>query len=143
MKIGGKRIYNNSFEGINNVVLWDVFPITNAETILVTFESKNSEWSQGVWLMCDKGIEMEGFTGKSAMLWYETSPKQVRVKCYSENGWLNVYNMWDRGNGPNSQSHTSGMLIKEIPHGRRYHCNDIGFQSDFDKLVFKIERLAE
>ena len=142
MNIGGKRIYNKTFEGKGDVVLWDVFPVIYGEKVLLTFESKNSEWSQGIWFMCDQSIEINDAFGKSAMVWFETAPQQVSIKCYSENGLLNIYNIWDRGNGPNSQSQSSGMLIEEFPNGRRYKCNDIGFKTDFDKLVFKIEHLT-
>lgn len=140
MSVGGKRIYNKVFEK-KEVISWDVFPVSGGETVSLTFESKNSEWSQGVWLMCDMGVEIDGLLCKSVMLWYETAPNQVKVKCYTESGLLNVYNIWNRGNGPASQTHTSGMLIEEISKGRRYRCNDIGLQTDFDKLVFKIEYL--
>ncbi len=61
------------------MVIWDVFPVANGETIMITFKSKNSKCSQGLWLMCDIGVEIEGSTYKSAMLWYETAPKSVRV----------------------------------------------------------------
>jgi hypothetical protein len=139
MNISGERIYNKAFDA-NDVVLLDVFPVKNGETILLTFESKNSEWSQGVWLMCDKGVEINGLFAKSAFLWYETAPKQIPVKCYTETGFLNIYNVWDRGKGPNSQSHTSGMLIEEIENGRRYRCNDIGLPTNFDKVIFTLEQ---
>jgi hypothetical protein len=142
MSIGGRRSYNKSFEEKDNVILWDVFPVKNGETVLLTFESKNSEWLQGVWLMCDMGIEVDGIFNRSVMLWYETASKQVNVKCHTNNGLLNIYNIWDRGYGPNSQSHSSGMVIEEIPKGRRYKCNDIGLQTIFDKLVFKIEHIT-
>jgi hypothetical protein len=35
---------------------------------------------------------------------------------------------------------SSGMLIEEMPSGRRYRCNGIGFDTHFDKLVFRIEK---
>lgn len=142
MSIGGRRLYNKSFEENASVVLWDVFPIETGETLILTFESKNSEWLQGVWLMCDEGIEVDGVFNQSMILWYETAKKQFRIKCYTKKGLLNIYNVWDRGHGPNSQSHSSGMVIEEIPKGRRYRCNDIGLQTYFDKLVFKIEHIT-
>ena len=141
-KFGGKRIYTEVFEGIDQVVLWEAFPVENGETVLITFESKNSDWKQGVWLMCDKGVEIFGAFGKSANLWYEKLPKQIKVKCFTEDGILNVYNIWDKGRGKESQAHTSGMLVEDIQNGRRYKCTDYGFQPDFDKLVFTIEHLT-
>jgi hypothetical protein len=31
------------------------------------------------------------------------------------------------------------MLVEEIPNGKRFRCNDIGFATNFDKIVFRIE----
>jgi hypothetical protein len=141
--VGKERIYNRAFEGRDDVVLWDVFPVIDEEALNLVFESKNSEWEQGVWLMCDKGISIEGHFGKSIHLWYGHSPDIVPFICHTKNGLLSVYNIWDRGQGSDSQSHSSGMLIEEHPNGRRYRCNDIGFDTQFDKLVFQIERKIE
>lgn len=142
MKVGEKRLYNKNFKEIQNVVLWDVFPVTDGETLQLTFESKNSEWLQGVRLACDQGIEIEGKSYKGIRLWYEDSPTQIKFKCHTKNGLLSVYNIWDRGGGPDSGAATSGMLVEDIASGRRYKCNDIGFEPAFDKLIFRIERLA-
>jgi hypothetical protein len=30
----------------------------------------------------------------------------------------------------------SGMRIDELPNGRRYYCNEIGFETEFDRLIF-------
>jgi hypothetical protein len=141
LEIGAKRIYNTVFEerGIKNVILWDVFPIKDGETVLVYFESKNSDWAQGIWLMCDKRVEINSKRGKSASLWYDNTPIPVMVRCHTSNGLLNVYNIWNKGNGQCSQAYSSGMLVEELSNGRRYKCNDIGFETNFDKLVFRIE----
>lgn len=69
------------------------------------------------------------------------SIQQCNVVCYTEDGCLSIYNMWDKGKGPESQSHTSGMLIEENGDVITYNCNDIGFETNFDKLVFSIEKL--
>jgi hypothetical protein len=142
MPIGGKRIYNESFEDKNNVILWDVYPVKNGQSLMLTFESKNSEWHQGVWLMCDDGIQIDEVFNQSMTLWYETAPKRIKFTCHTKNGLLNIYNIWDRGNGPNSQAYSSGMIVEDIQKGRRYKCNDIGFQTSFDKLVFRIEYVS-
>lgn len=140
MKPGEERIYNSSFNKQLGVVLWDVFPIVDGEKLMVTFESKNSDWSQGIWLMSDRGLEVDGIRNKSLLLWYETAPMIVDVVCYTKNCLLSVYNVWDRGFGKNSQAQSSGMLVEELVNGRRYKCNDIGFDTKFDKLIFRIER---
>jgi len=140
---GNERIYNQAFTDRNDVVLWDVFPIVNEQYLKISFEEKNSDWAQGIWLMCDLNIETAGKISKSINLWYETAPLVVYIKCYTKNNLLSVYNIWDRGLGRKSQSHSSGMLVTEIPNGRHFKCNDIGFNTNFDKLIFRIEKVED
>jgi hypothetical protein len=52
-----------------------------------------------------------------------------------------VYNIWDKGKGRQSQLLTSGMILEEKDNKIIYYCNDYGFETDFDKLVFSIEKL--
>jgi len=139
-KFGGQRILNKSFNLVNDVVLWDIFPIRDKESITVFFESQNSTWAQGIWLMTDMGIECNSQKSSSIVLWFGKAPMKVEILCHTNDGKLNVYNVWDRGFGINSQFFSSGMLIEELENGRRYRCNDIGFDTNFDKLVFWIER---
>ncbi|MEI5908418.1 hypothetical protein WAK64_15315 [Bacillus spongiae] len=89
----------------------------------------------------DEGIEIEGQMCPSLVLWEDTAPKEVMIKCFTDNGVLSFYNIWDKGTGRQSQLHTSGMLISESDNRLIYHCNDIGFDTNFDKLVFSIEKL--
>ncbi|MBC7251963.1 MAG: hypothetical protein H5T62_17000 [Anaerolineae bacterium] len=138
---GKKRLYNKAFTDRDDVVLWDILPVEDGEKLKLIFESKNSEWEQGVRLACDIGITGDGWTGKGVRLWYGHSPREVVFTCHTKDGFLSIYNVWDRGRGPESQKHSSGMLVEELPNGRRYRCNDIGFDTKFDKLVFRIERL--
>jgi hypothetical protein len=138
--VGTERLYNRAFEGRDDVILWDVFRVQDGEKLRLIFESINSDWKQGVWMMCDKGIDVNDLHGKSVDIWFDKSPTIVSFVCNTDNGFLSIYNIWDRGLGRNSQSHSSGMLIEDLPNGRRYRCNDIGFDTEFDKLVFMIER---
>lgn len=141
--IGKIRIYNSAFQekGREDVIKWDILPIVNGEEIRVTFESIASSWRQGLWLKTDKEIRVNEIKSKSVDLWQDTAPKEVHCECFTNDGNLSVYNIWDKGNGRESQSWTSGMLIEELPNGRRYRCNDIGFETNFDKIIFKIERI--
>jgi len=145
--IGRVRIYNSAFKerGREGVVMWDVLPIQDGERIKVIFESASSPWQQGVWLQTDKGLEVDGLHCASVELWMNTAPQEVICECFTDDGFLSVYNIWDsgRGYGTESQAWSSGMLIEESLNGRRYHCNDIGFETSFDKLVFRIERVRE
>ncbi|MEC1526231.1 hypothetical protein P9D43_30140 [Neobacillus niacini] len=112
MDIGRKRIYNDAFyeKGLENVVLWDVQNIKNEQLIRVRFISKSSLHRQGLWLRTDEGIVIpelsdEVFPGVS--LWEDTAPKEVVCNCFSKDGNLSVYNIWDKGNGRQSQGYTS------------------------------------
>jgi hypothetical protein len=126
--------------GRRDVVSWDVFNVQDGETLTMVFESKRSRHRQGVWLWTDAGIIINGQLCRSADLWSDTAPSRVAFQCRTANGKLSVYNIWDHGDGRESQCHSSGMLVTELSNGRRYRCNDIGFEGKFDKLVFRIER---
>jgi len=142
-KIGKEKIINKGFEGREDVIKWDVQEITNEQTIKVTFISKNSPKKQGIRLATDKGIEVNGQVFPSIQLWDDTAPCEVTCTCYTEDGCLNIYNMWDKGKGPESQSHSSGMLVTVEGNVITYRCNDIGFETNFDKLVFTIKKIQK
>ena len=108
----------------------------------MTFESAASEWRQGVWLRTDRGVVINEIDCPSATVWMDNSPGEVLIMCHSTDGFLHVYNIWDRGRGRESQLHTSGMKIEEIANGRRYRCNTFGFDKPFNDVIFRIERRA-
>ncbi len=145
MLIGQQQIYNKAFEkyGRSDVVMWDVLTVHDGEMIKVIFESVNSPWKQGVWLRTDQGLVVNDQLCPSVHLWVDTAAHEVLCACKSKDGLLSVYNIWDSGKGPRSQAHSSGMLLENLSMGRRYHCNDIGFDTQFDKLVFRVERVAQ
>jgi hypothetical protein len=145
ISLGKERIYNAEFakRGMQSVVQWDVLPVLDNQTISVVFESINSQWRQGIWLRTDRGLEVESEVHPSIRLWYDTAPKEVFCRCLTSDGCLSVYNIWDHGDGRRSQAWSSGMLIEELPNGRRYRCNDVGFDTRFDKLVIRIERVRD
>ena len=54
---------------------------------------------------------------------------------------LSVYNVFYRGPGTGGtaeQVDSSAMLVEEKDNTYTYRCNDVGFVTDFDKLVFRI-----
>jgi hypothetical protein len=140
-----QRIYNTAFaeHGRSDVVLWDVLPITPEQVIKVMIESVASSWRQGVFLKTDPGMLINDQYAPSVTLWADTAPPEVVCHCMSDNGALSLYNIWDSGRGRSleSQAYSSGMLVEELPQGRRYRCNDIGFDTNFDKLVFTVVKL--
>lgn len=135
-----QRVYSKAFEekGNPNVVKIEVLSIKDGQIIELKFEQKHSNWRQGVWLKTDQFIISNGMKCDSVQLWIDTAPEVVKFECHTNNGLLWLYNIWDRGDGCESQSWTSGMLVKENQGLRRYCCNDIGFETDFHKLVFHI-----
>ena len=136
------RVFNQAFKekGREDVIKIDVFPIQDGDLVTLTFESVNSPWRQGVWLKTDDYLIVNGQRPPSVQLWQDNAPNEVSVQCHTHNGCLHLYNIWDKGHGRESQSWTAGMLVEELASGRRYFCNDIGFDTKFDKLIFRVER---
>ena len=141
--LGRKRIYNKNFHDIDQeVVLWDVLDINNSEDILFKFTYK-----QGVRLAIDVGegyLEINGIQSKGMHLWEDTCLGEVKIHCESSEGKLSVYNIFNLGltnpqGGVRSQVASCGMLGEQRNNVYVYHCNDAGFQTNFDKLVFEIE----
>ena len=141
-KLPCERVLNSAFKerGRDDVVMIDVFPIRDGDQLKLTFEGKESPWRQGVWLKTDDHLTINGRQSQSVQLWHDTAPTEVLIECHTQNGYVHLYNIWDKGSGRESQSWSSGMLVEELPNGRRYHCNDIGFDTTFSRLVFRIER---
>ena len=137
------RLVNNAFKerGRADVVMIDVLSVSDGEVIKLLFESKNSAWRQGVWMKTDECVVVSQQRCSSLQLWQDTAPREVFIECHTKSGLLHLYNIWDKGSGSSSQSWSSGMLVEELSNGRRYRCNDIGFDTDFAKLVFRIERV--
>ena len=139
-----ERILSKSFRdaGRPDIVKWDVFPVRDGERIVLTFEGAKAGDRHGVSLMTDIDLEVNGAHCRIASLWHDTSPAVVDMAVHTADGRLHVYNIWDSGTGRNSQAWTSGMLVEELPNGRRYRCNDIGLAGAFDSVVFRLERVG-
>lgn len=145
--LGRERIYNNIFESIADVVHWEVLSIKHEQEFNLEFISTNSKYRQGVRLAIDVGegyIEINGIKSKELYIWEDTAPKKVNVKCLSEEGLLSIYNVFDLGRdrgGKRSLTDSCGMIVECKQNVIIYKCNDAGFQSNFDKLIFQIEML--
>ena len=144
-KIGMERIYNDLFD-IGDVVLWDVLFIESEQFLTLEFISTNSKYRQGIRLAIDVGdgyIESNNIKSKGIQLWEDTCPKKVNIKCISSAGKLSIYNIYDKGadgrEDVQSQMASCGMLIEKKGNAIQYKCNDTGFCSVFDKLIFQIE----
>ena len=146
---GKERIMNDEYNklGIDNVVRWDVIELekNKEQELKFNFISTNSKYKQGVRIAIDFGdgyIEINGIKSKEFNLWEDTCQHNIIMKCKNTEGKISVYNIFDLGNsrgGIRSQVDSSGMLIETNDKYRIYKCNDAGFQTNFDKLVFEIE----
>lgn len=145
--LGRERIYNSVFAkmGIENIVRWDILEIKNEQNLIIKFLSTNSKYRQGVRLAIDEGdgyMEINGIRSKEMYLWEDTAPQYIPAKCVSSEGVLSIYNVFDLGEergGRRSQMDSCGMIVEQKGNIFTYSCNDVGFQSDFDKLIFQIE----
>ena len=141
---GKKRIYNKNFEGIDNVVHWDVLNVKCEQEFYLDFVSTNSEHKQGVRLAVDVGdgyIEIGEYRAKGIFIWEDSFEGRIRIKCYSPEGLLSVYNVFERNGKRMTLADSCGMLIETTDSKTLYKCNDYGFKTTFDKLIFQIELL--
>lgn len=138
------RAYNSAFaeQGIDGVVMIESFPIYDGERLRLVFESVDSPNRQGVWMMTKGKLVINGQHSAGMDIWQDTAPTEVPIECHTESGVLLLYNIYESQGKRSSQAWTSGMLVEDLPHGRRYRCNDFGLETNFDKLVFRIERCS-
>jgi len=144
-KIGRNRLYSVDFQDRDDVVLWDVLEIEKEQLLKVVFISKKSTHSQGVRLAIDAGVgilEVNGIKSKEIHLWFETAPKEIMVRCKSEEGLISVYNIFQQRHFPESQMFGSGMLVEQDGNKTTYRCNDVTVENvNFDSVVFSIENM--
>jgi hypothetical protein len=122
------------------VVKWDVIDIAGAEKITVVFESISSSSRQGIWLRCDEGIEIDGTVYPQVALWSGTAPAKAELIGHTKKGRLHIYDVWDQGDGRESQPWRSGLKVDALGDGYRYRRTDAGPEVNFDALVFKLAR---
>jgi hypothetical protein len=120
----------------------DYFDVGKKGKIRITFLNTNSEWEQGIYLKTDKTLSYDNDKVKDIRFWEAYSPEFIDVEFETKNGLLEVWNVWDTGDGVVHAWHNgAAMIVEEIEHGKLYHCNDGHPDDNFDDLVFKIEIL--
>jgi len=143
--IGQTRQYSKDFKDRDDVISWDVLTIEKEQLLKVVFLEKNSPYFQGVRLAIDVGngvLEINGEESKAMYLWYHTAPREIIVKCKSEEGLISVYNIFQTRHFPESQMYGSGMLIEQNGMKTIYRCHDVSMENvSFDKIVFSIEKI--
>ena len=122
--------------------------IQKKQLVKVRFISVNSENRQGIRIAIDAGkgtLTTNGVSGRAFELWEDECPKEFEIECSSDEGYLSVYNIFERNELGSmkkySQMDYSGMILEKKGNIYRYRCNDTGRNTNFDKLVFEIELL--
>lgn len=107
-----------------------------------------SETNKGIRISIDAGkgtLTTNGVSGRAFELWEDECPKEFEIECSSDEGYLSVYNIFERNELGSmkkySQMDYSGMILEQKGNIYRYRCNDTGRNTNFDKLVFEIELL--
>ena len=147
--LGKKRLYNKNFSNINgDVIHWDVLKIEKSKNLKIRFISTNSKHRQGIHMRFfgkDGTITTNKTMSDSFDFWEDTCPKEFSVDCESKGGYLSIYNIFeevnDSGRRRYEQMDSCGMILEQHDNIYRYRCNDVGFKSDFDKLIFELEVL--
>ena len=123
----------------------DQFPHFQGNKYNLNIEKTNSECKQGIILDFGKKIKarvvVEGVDcPNGAILWEDSTQKEVHFEIKGETSDFWVRNAWDWGDGViQSWHHGAAMEVEEIPNGRRYWCNDGHPDENFDDIVFRIE----
>ncbi|MBQ1591527.1 MAG: hypothetical protein II558_07885 [Treponema sp.] len=147
--LGKRRTYNSNFGDVEKeIIKWEVLSIQKKQLVKVRFISVNSENRQGIRIAIDAGkgtLTINGVSGRAFELWEEDCPKEFEIECSSDEGYLSIYNIFERNEQglmrKYSQMDFSGMILEQSGNIYRYSCNDTGRNTNFDKLVFEIELL--
>ena len=143
----GRSIVYNGME----LVPYDTWNVEDKDEFRLTFESVGSEWRQGVRIGLEKPqsrrkngeILANGQTlSKPFNVWQDSAPISFIFMILKPLTSLEIYNLWDTGNGLVLYWYNgSAMRIEQIENGRRYFCNDGHPDDKLDDLIFKIERV--
>lgn len=136
------------------IVQNDALPVFNSDKLLITLESTNNIYLQGIFLKIFKQgiIEIEGEQcDKPIALWedfFKENNEPVEITVYPKKKkqaeLLVIYNIWKDGNGDmDSRHYGAAMIIEEIENGRRYRCNDGYPDENFDDIVFTVQKLTQ
>jgi hypothetical protein len=130
-------------------MMLDRIPARLGQSFVVTIESTSSPHLQGVGI--GKRVAVFGETVERAVVWEYVSlppelrnsarselPFQFNVECRNKTGHLIFYNMASYKGRQEWWYGGAGMWAECIPGGKRYHCNDIERDEDFDDIIFTV-----
>ena len=131
------------------IVMADRVPAKLNEVLTVTIESTRSRWPQGIGI--STGLMVFGERVARAVIWeyfslppteraHRTSalPFTFEVTCRNRAGALMFYNMAERDHRADWWHAGCAMRVSSAPGVRRYHCNDVDLDDDFDDIVFSV-----
>lgn len=145
-----------------SIIRVDKFPVKNGEILTLSIEETNSNCRQGFVIDITGYCEMDGEIikkGKGIRMtfWEDTMPKEVRLKVFTKQDFVWVYNIWEsttpyllrspEGQDIEKESKSTeyflngaAMIVEEIKNGRRYRCNDGEPDEDFDDIIFTVQK---
>jgi hypothetical protein len=140
--------------GDKTLIMGDKLQARLGERFLVTIESTDSEYPQGVGVA--EGIEVFETKVKRTVVWeYFSLPPEERqsrksrlpfsfeVVCRNKKGFVWFYNMTEFQGRQEYWTRGHAMYVAEIEGGRRYFCNDFTPDEDFNDLVFTVVRVSD
>lgn len=124
----------------------DRIPVHSGEHFRCSIEKTNSEWRQGFTAKLTHGIiQSENEESNCFHFWASEALQEFefRIKLTSKKpAHLILYNFWEGSDGTVHVGHNgAAMVIEEIPHGRRYYCNDGHPDDNFDDIVFTVQKI--
>ena len=97
-----------------DVILWEVLKIKTIQKLRFKFISTNSIHRQGFRIAIDAGdgeITINGTCSKAFDLWEDTCPNEVVITCNSSEGFLSIYNIFEKLEGWGKVEDTHKWLI--------------------------------
>ena len=143
----------------------DRFPVKNGDKLKFCIESTNSPFPQGFAVDIEGKCECRGEIWKKGkrvkMIFWEDAqlvdPKNIEITVFTNKDFVVINNLWEveypdvsaglyqenfnMKKRTDSWTGDCGMLIEEIPNGRRYRCNDGRPSSSFDSIVFTVKKV--
>lgn len=123
------------------IFLLDKIMTPNEFIVEISLLSHCSNWRQGIVIQIDGKLELNSVKSSKFVLWEENfDEKPIKIKCYANDGYLTIWNVWDTGNGVIQAWHNGAAMKKEIKNAKIiYSCNDGHDDDDFSNITFSLE----
>jgi len=134
----------------------DKFPVSNGDILIASIEQTNSNYRQGFIIDVTGYCELDGEIVKKGkcvrmMFWQNTMPKQFKLKVFTKQDFVYVYNIWEetsfylaggiiRRESIDYFVNGAAMIVEEIENGKRYRCNDGEPDEDFNDIIFTVQK---